>query len=149
MRRCAFAFSTALGILAFAPLARADVTVAVDPAANAHPISPLIYGLNFPSAQQIDDAHLTVGRWGGNSVTRYNYEIDTGNTAADYYFENIPGCFNPAGNYCANPPADPKESSGANAFFAQMKSKGMVALFTVPTIGWVAKAPAKYTHPFD
>jgi hypothetical protein len=44
-------------------------------------------------------------RWGGNSVTRYNYEIDVQNTgtdggmlftdsiaASDYYFENIPGC---------------------------------------------------------
>ena len=149
MRRLAFALSAALALSSLAPFAHADVTVAVDPAANAHLISPLIYGVNFPSDAQIDAAHLTVGRWGGNAVTRYNYEIDTGNTAADYFFENIPGCFNPAHNYCATPPADPKETSGANAFFAQMKKRGMVALFTVPTIGWVAKSPAKYGHPFD
>ncbi len=149
MRRLASAFSAALALSASAPLARADVTVAVDPAANAHPISPLIYGVNFPSDAQIDAGRLTVGRWGGNSVTRYNYEIDTGNTAGDYFFENIPGCFGPAQGYCATPPADPKETSGANAFFDHMKKKGMVALFTVPTIGWVAKSPAKYGHPFD
>ena len=149
MRRLAFAFPTALALSALSTLAHADVTVAVDPAANAHPISPLIYGLNFPTDPQIDAAHLTVGRWGGNAVTRYNYEIDTGNTAADYFFENIPGCFTPEQSYCATPPADPKEASGANAFFAQMKTRGMVALFTVPTIGWVAKSPAKYGHPFD
>ncbi len=152
MRRLTFAVPTALGLLgllALAPSARADITIAVDPAANAHPISPLIYGVNFPSSQQIDGGRLTVGRWGGNAVTRYNYETDTSNTAADYFFENIPGCFTSASNYCTPPPADPRETSGANAFLAQMKSKGMVALFTVPTIGWVAKAPAKYAHPFD
>lgn len=152
MRRLAFAFPAALTLSAlalFAPFARADVTVAVDPAANAHPISPLIYGVNFPTDAQIDAGHLTVGRWGGNAVTRYNYENDTGNTAADYFFENIPGCFGAAPNYCAPPPADPKETSGANAFFAHMKKRGMIALFTVPTIGWVAKSPTKYGHPFD
>ncbi len=149
MRRLVFAVPTALGLLALTPSARAEVTIAVDPAANAHPISPLIYGMNFPSSKQIEGGRLTVGRWGGNSVTRYNYETDTQNTAADYFFENIPGCFNAASNYCANPPADPRETSGANAFLTRMKSQGMVALFTVPTIGWVAKAPAKYSHPFD
>jgi MYXO-CTERM domain-containing protein len=149
MRRLAFSFSTALALSALAPFARAGVTVTVDPAADAHPISPLIYGVNFPTDAQIDAAHLTIGRWGGNAVTRYNYEIDTSNTASDYFFENIPGCFTIAPNYCATPPADPRETSGANAFFAHMKTRGMVALFTVPTIGWVAKSPARYGHPFD
>ncbi|MEP7120733.1 MAG: glycoside hydrolase family 44 protein [Byssovorax sp.] len=151
MRRLAFTLPAALSALALSlsiSVARADVTVAVDPAASAHPISPLIYGVNFPTDAQIDAAHLTVGRWGGNSVTRYNYENDTGNTAADYYFENIPGCFGKQPG-CAPPPADPKETSGANAFLGQMKTRGMVALFTIPTIGWVAKSPTKYDHPFD
>jgi hypothetical protein len=149
MRRLAFALPVALALCALAPLALADVTVAVDPAANAHPISPMIYGVNFPSDAQIDGGRLTVGRWGGNAVTRYNYENDTRNTAADYFFENIPGCFGVAPNGCSPPPADPKETSTANAFFDQMKKKGIVALFTVPTIGWVAKSPTKYGHPFD
>jgi Glycoside hydrolase family 44 len=139
----------ALALLALACPARADVTVAVDPAANAHLISPRIYGLNFPSDAQIDAGKIAVGRWGGNSTSRYNYAIDTTNTAFDYYYENIPGCWGNAGNYCASPPADPKEQSGANAFLKQMKDRGTAALFTIPTIGWVAKPPPKYGHPFD
>jgi hypothetical protein len=129
--------------------ANAQATVAVDPSADAHPISPLIYGANFPSEAQIAAGRLTVGRWGGNTTSRYNYEIDAWNTGFDYYFENIPGCFNAEDGYCSNPPPDPKESSSANEMLANMKSKGMVALFTIPTLGWVAKPPPNYSHPFD
>lgn len=149
MRRLAISLALAVPTLLAAAPARAQIAVAVDPTADAHPISPLIYGVNFPSAGHFDAGRLTVGRWGGNSVTRYNYETDTINTAADYYFENIPGCWGSAQSYCATPPADPKESSGVNAFLADMKTRGAVALFTIPTIGWVAKPPPKYGHPFD
>lgn len=141
--------SFAAALFALSATTLAQVKVSVDPSAGAHPISPLVYGLNFPSEAQLDLGKITAGRWGGNSVTRYNYEIDTGNTAADYYFENLPGCWNDAGGYCSSPPSDPKEQSGANKFLAAMEAKGAVALFTVPTIGWVAKSPAKYGHPFD
>jgi hypothetical protein len=149
MRRICLAIAVALPLLARSAPLRAEISVAVDPSANARPISPLIYGVNFPSDEQLDQARLTVARWGGNAVTRYNYEIDTNNTAADYFFENIPGCFNAENNWCSKPPADPKESSSANAFLAKVKAKGAVALFTIPTIGWVAKSPPKYGHPFD
>lgn len=142
-------FAIFAAALTLSPGALAQVKVTVDPSADAHPISPLVYGLNFPDEDQIDLGKITVGRWGGNAVTRYNYEIDTINTAADYYFENIPGCWGEAGNYCQSPPADPKEQSGANAFLSLLESKGAVALFTIPTIGWVAKPPPKYSHPFD
>jgi len=150
--RLAPPLSAAIALAALSTLtgrAAAQVTVEVDPSADARPISPLVFGINFPSDAQIDAGGLTIGRWGGNAVTRYNYEIDTGNTAADYYFENIPGCWSEAGGYCANPPADPKEQSGANSFLSRMQAKGQVALFTIPTIGWVAKPPPKYAHPFD
>jgi Glycoside hydrolase family 44 len=123
--------------------------VAVDPTADAHPVSPLIFGINFPSDAQIDAARLTVGRWGGNGTTRYNYQTDVHNSAFDYYYENLPGCWNPAANYCASPPADPQESSAANAFLADAKAKGITALFTIPTIGYVPKPPPLYAHPFD
>lgn len=139
----------AAAALTLSPSALAQVKVTVDPSADVHAISPLIYGLNFPSEEQLDLGNITIGRWGGNSVTRYNYEIDTFNTAADYYFENIPGCWGEAGSYCQSPPSDPKEQSGANAFLSGLADKGVVALFTIPTMGWVAKPPPKYNHPFD
>jgi len=148
--RTAVAILAASGVWLGASAALGQAKVQVDPAADEHPISPLIFGLNFPSEPQMDLGKITVGRWGGNSVTRYNYQNDNINTAADYFFENLPGCWGDAGGYCANPPADPKESSSANQFLQAMKDKGAVALFTIPTIGWVAKmeSPAKYSHPF-
>jgi MYXO-CTERM domain-containing protein len=138
-----------LALLLF-PAARstAQTTVAVDPTQDAHTISDLIYGINYPTDAQIA-AGITVARWGGNATTRYNYQIDVTNTGADYYFENLAGCWSPAASYCANPPADPKTNSGANAFLASAQQKGLVALFTMPTMGWIAKAPPKYAHPFD
>lgn len=141
---------TGAALLLPATGALAQAKVVVDLTADAHPISPYIYGMNFPSDQQLDFAKITVGRWGGNSVTRYNYKNDNINTAADYYFENLPGCWGDAGGYCANPPANPQEQSSANQFLQKMKDKGAVALFTIPTIGWVAKmeSTAKYNHPF-
>lgn len=148
-RRLILALAPALALAALSAPAAAQVTVAVDPAGEARPISPWIYGANFPSDAQLTAGRLTVARWGGNAVTRYNYEIDVSNRAADYFFENLPGCWSAEGNYCQSPPADPKESSGANAFLAGMKTRGVAALFTIPTIGWVAKAPPKYNHPFD
>jgi MYXO-CTERM domain-containing protein len=128
--------------------ARAQVTVAVDPTADVHPISPLIYGMNFPSDAQIDGARLAVARWGGNSTTRYNYLGDVHNTAFDYYFENLPGCWGSASN-CSPAPTDPKEQSTANAFLQDVATKGIVALFTIPTIGFTPKLPPLYSHPFD
>ncbi|MFT3698358.1 MAG: glycoside hydrolase family 44 protein [Kofleriaceae bacterium] len=128
--------------------AHADVTVTVDATANPHPISPLIYGMNFP-----DDAQLAAGvpiaRWGGNSTSRYNYELDIQNTANDYFFENIPGCFSAAQNYCATPPADPKEASQSNAFITAAQAKGATQLVTVPTLGYVSKGPITTGHPFS
>jgi hypothetical protein len=129
-------------------LALADAHVTVDPTKNNHPVSPLLYGVNFPSAAQSQAARLGVVRWGGNSTTRYNYEIDVHNTAADYFFENLPGCFSDAGNYCQSPPADPRENSTANAFLQVAASAGQIALFTIPTIGFVPAPPAVYGHPF-
>ena len=73
---------------------------------------------------------------------------DVHNTAFDYYFENLPGCWGSATN-CSPPPTDPKESSTANAFLADAQAKGIVALFTIPTIGFTPKLPPLYSHPFD
>ncbi|APR80133.1 Endoglucanase A precursor [Minicystis rosea] len=148
MRRALLAAAQVTALVAGTSGARAQVKVTVDPSADAHVISPLIYGMNYPADAQITEGRITVGRWGGNGTSRYNYEIDTSNTGADYYFENIPGCWSGDANWCASPPADPKATSGANAFLKGLDQKGVVALFTVPTIGWVAKAP-KYGHPFD
>lgn len=117
----------------------ADVTIAVDASADTHPISPLIYGVNFPTAAHLATKTITVMRRGGNATSRYNYVTDMHNTGADYYFENIPDC--PG---CANP----KDSSSANAFLQQAATNGLVALFTMPTIGWMPKSGSATSHPY-
>lgn len=129
-------------------LVLAQVTVSVDTSADVHPISPLIYGINFASDGDLAAGHLTLTRWGGNTATRYNWQIDTANTGADYFFENVPGCWSATSNYCSPLPSDPKSNSGANALLSSARSRAMSALLTVPVMGWVA-ATAKYAHPFD
>lgn len=126
----------------------AQVTVNVDPSADQRSISPLVYGVNFASSTQLSEGNLTVTRWGGNRTTRYNYLVDADNTAADYYFENLPGCWGADRNWCSPTPTDPKEQSNANAFLQAASAASVVTLFTVPTMGWVATTP-KYGHPFD
>ncbi len=136
-----------LAVVAAPRLSRAQAVVTLDPTADVHPISPLIYGVNYASTAQVA-AGVTATRWGGNSTSRYNYLIDVSNTGFDYYFENVAGCWNAPGGWCATPPTNPKETSGANAFLQAAKTADITALFTIPTLGWVAKA-AKYAHPFD
>ena len=137
----------ALLVFAVPAAAAAQATVAVDATADVHAISPLIYGMNYADGPRIDAAHVPLTRWGGNSTSRYNYQIDVSNTGSDYYFENIPGCWGTAGN-CSPAPANPQETSGANAYLQAAATDQIVALLTVPTIGWVAKAPPVYGHPF-
>jgi MYXO-CTERM domain-containing protein len=125
-----------------------QVTVTVDAAQDVHSISPLIYGMNFPDAAQLADGKIPLARWGGNGTSRYNYQLDMNNTGNDYYFENLPGCWGMAANYCNPPTSDPMNNSGANAFVSQMMTAGTVQLITMPTIGYVAKRTV-YNHPFD
>src|SRR5262245_41791622 len=109
-----------LALFALLPIsARAQgVVVTIDPTADARPISPLIFGLNYANDEQVSAGKISATRWGGNGTTRYNYQYDTTNTGFDYFFENIAGCWNAADGYCATPAADPQESSGANAFLS-------------------------------
>lgn len=52
-------------------------------------ISPLIYGINFPTdASYIADLGVTLSRWGGNAVTAYNPFGGYTNAGNDWYFEN-------------------------------------------------------------
>lgn len=100
-----------LAVLLGSASAYARTSVGVDPGADAHPISPNICGMNFPDAARIDAGGITVARCGGNGTTRYNYQIDATNTAADWYFENVPGCWDGAHGWCASPPPSAQEQA--------------------------------------
>lgn len=106
--------------------------LSVDAAADQHPISPYIYGMNYADDALAQTVRLPLQRWGGNSTTRYNWEINVHNTGSDWYFENIPDA----------------DSDSADAFVLRNKSLGVEPLLTVPLIGWTPKRRTA-GHPFD
>lgn len=84
---------------------------------------------------------LPVNRWGGNHTDRYNWRIDTWNTGADWFFENIAGCW---WDCVDDPPADP--SQGYRRIVDGDRATGAQTLLTLPMVGWVAKEAA-YRQP--
>jgi hypothetical protein len=51
------------------------ITISVDPTVNQHPISPYIYGVAFADQAFLQTTNLTLDRWGGNSTSRYNWNL--------------------------------------------------------------------------
>jgi Glycoside hydrolase family 44 len=108
------------------PSTNANVTVQIDALANRHVISPLIYGVAFASSNQLVDLNFPVNRSGGNAETRYNWQLNAHNHAADWYFESID---------------DGSATPGASAddFVANSRNGGAQAMITLPMIGWMPK----------
>jgi len=108
------------------PSTNATVTVQVDALANRQVISPLIYGVAFASSNEVGDLNFTVNRSGGNSETRYNWQLNAHNHAADWYFESID---------------DGSATPGASAddFVANSKAGGAQPMITIPMIGWMPR----------
>src|SRR5690349_21403704 len=108
--------------LALAPRLQAQ-TITVDAQANRKAISPLIYGVAFASSNQLADLHSPINRSGGNSETRYNWQLNAHNHAADWYFESL-----------ADSPSTP--GAAADTFVADSKNGGALPMPTVSMIGW-------------
>ncbi len=87
-----------------------------------HPISEGIYGMNFASNAVREELGITVNRWGGNSTERFNHEISTTNTAADWFFMN-----------------NPDEIDSDHTFENENQADGTSTIMTLPMLGWVAK----------
>lgn len=102
------------------------LSITVDAQLNQHPISPLIYGVAFASSNQLLDLNFTMNRSGGNSETRYNWQLNAHNHANDWYFESI---------------ADASAAPGAAAddHIANSRNGGAQALISIPMIGWMPK----------
>jgi len=122
-------------LLTAVSVSAADVTVAVDPAADRRSVSPLIFGVNFASRATLSRMGYAANRWGGNSTTRYSWVNDTSNRASDWFFLNIP-------EDNENPGALP-DGSSADVFVDDARAAGAEALLTVPMIGWTPKDRAK------
>ena len=107
--------------------------VTIDCGAAGRPISPLIYGIGGGDDGWWESG-ATARRWGGNANTRYNWELGNAwNAGSDWFFRNL--------SYSAAPgPAWAR-------FIDESKSHGVQAVFTVPTIGWVARDTTSYSFP--
>ena len=111
------------------------LSLSVDVSANRHSISPYIYGMSWADPALAAELRLPLNRWGGNSVTRYNWQNDTSNHASDWYFENIPND--------NNHPENLPNGSSSDVFVEQNLASGTQTLLTVPLIGWTPKSRDK------
>ena len=105
------------------------VTLTIDAAANRHAINPLIYGVAFASETQLTELNAPLNRQGGNAASRYNWEQNASNRAADWYFESI-----------AETSAAPGES--ADTFVDRARAAGAQPIVTIPMLPWVARLGA-------
>ncbi len=78
-----------IGLSGPTPVPPAPVLITIDTQRNRHPIRPEVYGVAFGSEALIRDLNVPVNRSGGNTETRYNWQINAHNHAADFYFESI------------------------------------------------------------
>jgi len=105
--------------------AQSVVAISVDVAAGRRPIDPRIYGVNWASSQELTDLNAPLHRWGGNTTTRYNWQLNADNKGFDWYFQSIAsGTATPAG--------------AMDSFVADSLAAGAQPMLTIPTIGWVA-----------
>jgi hypothetical protein len=104
----------------------APITVTIDPQRGRHPIRPEVYGVAFASEAALKDLNLPVNRSGGNSETRYNWQLNAHNHAADFYFESIGDTGSTAGQ-------------ATDSFITTSRNGGAQPMVTVPMIGWAAK----------
>jgi hypothetical protein len=109
------------------PPTNAVATIIVDVQRNRHPIDERIYGVAFASsAAELTNLNCPVHRSGGNSETRYNWELNAHNHGFDWYFESL---------------ADSPATAGAEGdeFVATSKTGGAEPMLTIPMIGWAPK----------
>ncbi|MGH9270601.1 MAG: hypothetical protein ACRDZ2_04945, partial [Ilumatobacteraceae bacterium] len=106
--------------------AEGSIQVTVDASAPGAPISPLILGMSGDlDIEQSRDVGLTIGSWGGNPSSRYNYvDGHAWNHGSDYEFRNT--------NYGAS--GDVARQAVAEAAEASAEIR-----LAVPTIGWIAR----------
>jgi len=108
------------------PVTNTTVAITVDALRDRHPIDPLIYGVAFASSNELNQLNAPVNRSGGNTTTRYNWQLNAANRAGDWYFESLEGGSAVAG-------------ADGDSFVQDSKSGGAQPMLTIPMIGWVAK----------
>ncbi len=108
-------------------------SLTVDAAANQHPISPLIYGINEWTDSGLSGImHIGVRRWGGDNATSYNWQLDLKNNDDDWYFTT----------YLVGDGV----TSTFDLFHERNLATGTASLGTVPVLDWTPKMPPAGTQ---
>ena len=94
-------------------------------AAVGHPIDPRIYGASWADAEELTELGITMNRWGGNAMSRYNWAFSTANRCKDYFFYNIPDLFTPGAG--AN-------GRSADDFIGMTFDGGAAPIMTIPLL---------------
>ncbi len=132
--RCIALAITAL-LMASAHANNAAVTVNVDANAGKHPISPYIYGVALfvddhskiaSYSAMLDALNAPANRYGGNTSSTYNWQVNASNRANDWYFESI-----------AEDSTTPGELG--DTFISMSAAGGAKSMITIPMLDWVAK----------
>jgi hypothetical protein len=105
------------------------VAFTINAMTNRHAISPYVYGGAYPQdAATITDSGLTTVRWGGDATSTYNWQLETDNSAADYYFEDY------------NAQGFNNGSDGSSTqFITDVINAGSNPLMTMVMLPWVAQ----------
>jgi Glycoside hydrolase family 44 len=110
------------------------ITIDVDAAGDPHPIDPRIYGASWATAAQITGLGLTLNRWGGNAMSRYNWAYSTANRCKDYFFYNIPD------NVSSG---DGSNGKSADDFIGLTFGAGAHPVMTIPMLSLLPKDRSK------
>ena len=108
------------------PAEQKTVTVQIDTQQDVHPISPLIYGVSGAPAEVLQALRPGLNSWGGDSSTRYNWNIGHASSAGredTYRNENYGGT----------------SGSASDEFVSRSLEAGAAVRLSIPTLGWVAK----------
>ncbi len=110
------------------------VQVTVDSAQPRRTLSPGIFGLNFEDSpsDNYSEIDVPIKRWGGNQMTRYNWQLNTTNRGGDWYFLNVP--------YDDEDPSKLPEESLSDRFIQDSIDTDTDVLLQIPTIGWTPKS---------
>jgi uncharacterized protein (TIGR03437 family) len=127
-------------VASFSAAAQRAPALAIDAAANTHPISPYIYGINeYTDAGLGSIMRIPVRRWGGDADTSYNWQIDVYNSASDWYFANFP-------QYSGSAAAIPDGGSFDLFHEANLKT-GAFSVASMPILDWTPKDTSSCSYP--
>ena len=112
-------------------------TLQIDCRRPTRAISPLIYGTAYNAQKNAAwqwNTGTSARRWGGNTASRYNWQLGNAwNLASDWFFKNA----NVTG----------RADYSWELFLEENRAHGVASTITVPTLGWVAKDTDSYSYP--